>query len=246
MLRKEQPDFLQESFEPIVGTGEHGAIIHYSPTPESDAPLVHNSFVLLDTGGQYLQGTTDVTRTVSIGTITEEMKQRYTAVLRGHLALGMFTFRYGCAGSQLDAVARAPMWELGLDYNHGTGHGVGYLLNVHEGPQNISLRKDSVGAVLEPGMVTSDEPGLYFAGEYGIRIENLTLCKELSANEYGRFLGFEMLTLAPYDRSSIVKEQMSEREVAYLNDYNKKVWDAVSPYLTEEEAAWLKAETAPM
>lgn len=245
-LRKEQPDFLQESFDSIVASGQHGAIIHYEPTAETDVPLAKDTFLLLDTGGQYLQGTTDVTRTVSIGTITEEMMQHYTAVLRGHLALGMLSFRYGCSGSHLDSVARAPMWELGLDYNHGTGHGVGYLLNVHEGPQNISLRRDGVGAVMEPGMITSDEPGLYFAGKYGIRIENLTLCKELYTNECGRFLGFEMLTLAPYDRTAILRDRLSGQELAYLNAYHELVCKALTPYLTDTEASWLQEETKPL
>ena len=174
-LRKEREGYLDQSFAPIIAAGAHGAIVHYEPTEATDIPLVEHSFVLMDTGGQYWQGTTDITRTVSIGTLTDTQKAHYTAVLRGNLNLGAARFKHGCTGMNLDVLARTPLWELGLDYNHGTGHGVGYLLNVHEGPNAIRFKEagGKAGAVLEEGMITSNEPGLYLEGQYGIRVENL-------------------------------------------------------------------------
>lgn len=245
-IRRTLPDFLQESFPSIMATGAHGAIVHYEPTEETDVPLVDNSFLLMDTGSHFLQGSTDITRTVSIGSVTEEMKRNYTAVLRGHLDLGMAYFREGTSGENLDYLARNPLWELGLDYNHGTGHGVGYLLNVHEGPQNISLRSRRQTCRFEAGMLTSDEPGLYLEGKYGIRIENLTLTVPAAETEYGKFLKFEHVTMVPYDRASILPELLTERERKALNDYQAKVCETLAPWLTEEELDWLKEETAPI
>ena len=244
-LRKEREGYLDQSFAPIIAAGAHGAIVHYEPTEATDIPLVEHSFVLMDTGGQYWQGTTDITRTVSIGTLTDTQKAHYTAVLRGNLNLGAARFKHGCTGMNLDVLARTPLWELGLDYNHGTGHGVGYLLNVHEDPNAIRFKEagGKAGAVLEEGMITSNEPGLYLEGQYGIRVENLVLCKKAEQTEYGQFMEFETLTVVPHDRAAILPEQMSKRELALLNAYHKTVYETISPYLTEEERKWLKEET---
>ncbi len=247
-LRKEQADFVYESFAPIVATGEHGAIIHYEPTVETNVPIENNTFLLMDTGGQYLQGTTDITRTVAVGTLNKRQKELYTAVLKGHLNLADALFRKGMTGAQLDVIARRPLWDLGVDYNHGTGHGVGYFLNVHEGPQNIGLsgRGGKLGAPFEEGMITSDEPGVYLPNEYGIRTENMILCVKKKENEYGEYLGFEMLTMVPYDRDAIIPEIMTDKEIELLNDYHKKVYDNISEYLNDKEKEWLREVTAPI
>ncbi|MGX8693115.1 MAG: aminopeptidase P family protein [Clostridia bacterium] len=244
--RKERPGFVDQSFSPIVAAGEHGAIVHYEATAESNIPVRDHSFLLVDTGGHYLQGSTDITRTVAIGTLTEEQKRHYTAVLRGHLDVAAACFKQGCTGVNLDILARMPLWELGLDYNHGTGHGVGYLLNVHEGPQGLRLKDLNGGAPFEEGMLTSDEPGLYFAGKYGIRIENLMLCVKGEKNEYGQFMGFEMVTMVPYERRAILPEMLTERELAQLNAYHAAVYQRLAPWLEEDERAWLAEETAPI
>ena len=245
-FRRERPGFVDQSFSPIVASGEHGAIIHYEATEESNVPVRNDSFLLVDTGGHYLQGSTDITRTVAVGSLTEEQKRRYTAVLRGHLDVAAACFKQGCTGVNLDILARMPLWELGLDYNHGTGHGVGYLLNVHEGPQGLRLKDLNGGAPFEEGMLTSDEPGLYFAGEYGIRIENLMLCVRGAETELGKFLGFEMVTMVPYERRAILPEMLTERELAQLNAYHEKVCRLLSPWLSEEEREWLAQECAPI
>lgn len=246
--RKERPGFLELSFESIVATGPHGAIVHYDPTPETDIPIQDNTFLLMDTGGQYMQGTTDITRTIVLGTVTGEMKKHFTAVLRGNLALGGAKFKHGCTGVNLDYLARSPLWEMGLDYNHGTGHGVGYLLNVHEGPNGIRLRDvgGKVGTVLEEGMITSNEPGFYLEGQYGIRCENLILCKQAEKNDYGQFMAFETLTMVPFDVDAIDPALLSEREKTLLNDYHQKVYETLSPYLEPEESQWLFAVTRPV
>lgn len=247
-FRRQGEGYLEQSFAPISASGAHGAIVHYEPTEETDIPLVDNSFLLLDTGGQYLQGTTDITRTIAIGTLSEEQKKHYTAVLRGNLNLASAHFKYGCTGANFDYLARAPLWELGLDYNHGTGHGVGYLLNVHEGPNAFRLKDsgDGVGVAFEEGMITSDEPGLYLEGEYGIRLENLLLCKKSLKTVYGQFMEFETLTLVPFDREAVLPECMSEKELELLNAYHARVYEAISPYLTAEERDWLAGETKPL
>lgn len=246
-FRKQGEGYLQQSFEPIVATGAHGAIVHYEPTEASNALLEDNTFVLMDTGGQYLYGTTDITRTVSLGELTREQKIHYTTVLKGHLNLASAKFKYGCTGVNLDYLARSPLWEMGLDFNHGTGHGVGYLLNVHEGPNGIRLKEagGSIGTILEEGMITSNEPGLYLEGKYGIRIENLTLCLKDKKTEYGQFMKFETLTMVPYDREAILPEIMSEKEVERLNQYHAVVYEKISPYLTENEKTWLMEQTKP-
>ena len=245
-LRAQQPHYRGPSFAPILAYGPHGAIVHYSATEESDIPLKPEGFLLCDTGGHYLEGTTDVTRTFALGPLTEEMRRHYTLVLRSHLALLNAVFPAGCRGSALDMIARQPLWQEGLDYNHGTGHGVGYLLSVHEGPNSFRFRSAGQDAVLEPGMITSDEPGLYFAGQYGIRLENLTVCEERFENEYGRFLGFAPLTLAPFERAAIEPALMSAREIAWLNDYHRAVYAALAPQLEPAERQRLQEATAPL
>lgn len=245
-LRAACPDYLGQSFAPIIASGTHGAIIHYEPTKESNISLVDNSFLLMDTGGQYWQGTTDVTRTVAIGTLTAEQKSHYTAVLRGNLALAAAHFKHGCTGVNLDYLARSPLWELGLDYNHGTGHGVGYLLNVHEGPQGIRLRDKNGGAVLEAGMILSDEPGVYLENRYGIRLESLLLCRKAEKTDCGQFMAFDTLTMVPFDRNAIDPQQMTDEELGLLNRYHVRVYETLSPYLTEEERTWLQEATQPL
>lgn len=246
-LRGQMEHYLGPSFDPIMGFDAHGAIIHYSAAPETDAPLEPHGFLLSDTGGHYLEGSTDVTRTFVLGPLTPEMRHHYTMVLRGNLALAGAVFKQGCGGLNLDLLARAPFWEEGLDYNHGTGHGVGYLLNVHEGPQNIRYRLvngAAQDAPMEPGMITSDEPGIYLEGKYGIRLENLELCVERQVTDYGTFLGFDTLTLCPFERDAIVPEELSAKERAQLNAYHRKVFETLSPYFNEEETAWLRKATA--
>ncbi len=240
-FREAQEHYIEPSFSPILGYGPHGAIIHYGATEESDVPLEPRSFLLADTGGHYLEGTTDITRTIALGPLTDEEKRMYTLVLRSHLELGAVRFKYGCTGLNLDYVARAPFWKEGLDYNHGTGHGVGYVLGVHEGPQSFRWRSAGTepAAVLEPGMVTSDEPGIYLEGKFGVRIENLTVVCESGETEYGRFLHTEHLTLVPYELDAVVPELLTADDRKLLNDYHRTVRETLSPLLPEAEAAWL-------
>ena len=247
-LRAEQEGFLGESFSPIAAYGPHGAIVHYGVTEETDIPLEGRGLCLLDTGGHYLEGTTDVTRTVALGALTREEIHAYTAVLRGHLNLAAAHFPKGICGQNLDVLARIPLWEQHLDYNHGTGHGVGYLLGVHEGPQRIYWRYPEEGrpAALEEGMIMSDEPGFYQAGKFGIRLENLLLCRKDEKTQYGEFLRFETLTMVPFDREAIDVSLMNDRELALLNEYHGQVYRTLKPYLTKEEAKWLAEETAPL
>lgn len=245
-LRAQQENFMGNSFDPIISYGEHAAMNHYSATPETDVAIEPHGFLLADTGGQYLEGTTDVTRTIAMGPVSDEQKMYFTAVLRGTLSLAAAKFRYGCRGVNLDYLARGPLWELGRDFNHGTGHGVGYYLNVHEAPNGIRWRivpERNDSAVLEEGMITSDEPGYYVEGEYGIRHENLIVCKKAEKTEFGQFMCFEHLTMAPFDLDAVVPEQMSERERGLLNAYHKEVYEKISPYLEEEEKEWLKEAT---
>lgn len=246
-LHRQQENYMGPSFTPIIGYAEHGAIIHYSATKESGAALQPRSMVLMDTGGQYLEGTTDITRTVVLGPVTEEEKKAFTLVLRGNLNLGAAKFKEGVCGLNLDYLARFPMWEEGLDYNHGTGHGVGYFLNVHEGPVSFHWKAGDprrvVSTKLEEGMIISNEPGLYFAGKFGIRTENLIVCRKAEKTDYGQFMKFETLTMVPIDLEAVIPEAMSERERALLNEYHAKVYEVISPYLTEQEAAWLKTAT---
>lgn len=244
-LRKAQPDYLGPSFDPILAFGPHGAVIHYSATEETDAAITDAGFLLADTGGHYHTGTTDCTRTYALGPLRPDQKTAYTAVLRGNLNLAAARFKKGCTGMNLDYLARQPLWDLGLDFNHGTGHGVGYLLSVHEGPQSIRWRNPA-GAAFVPGMVTSDEPGVYFDGDYGIRLENLMLCVERETTPFGTFLGFETLTLTPFDLDAVEPGQMSPAEKALLNDYHARVREAITPHLPPEEAAWLQEATRPV
>ncbi len=245
-LRLQQENSMGNSFSPIVSYGEHAAMNHYSATPETDIPIEAKGLLLADTGGQYLEGTTDITRTIAMGPVTDEQKKMFTAVLRGTLSLAAAKFLYGCSGLNLDYLARGPLWEMGLDFKHGTGHGVGYLLNVHEGPNSFHWRVTparNAGAVLEEGMITSDEPGYYVEGEYGIRHENMIVCKKAEKNEFGQFMCFEHLTMVPFDLDAVVPEQMSERERQLLNAYHADVYAKISPYLDEEEKEWLKEAT---
>ena len=212
-FRSEQEHFIGDSFDPIIAYGKHAAIVHYSATEETDIPLEARGMVLADTGGHYLEGTTDITRTIVLGPVTEKEKKYFTAVLRGNLNLAAAKFKYGCTGLNLDYLARGPLWELGEDYNHGTGHGVGYLLNVHEGPNSFRWKNlpGNPAPVLEEGMITSDEPGYYLENEFGIRHENLVLCKKAEKTPFGQFMCFESLTMVPFDLDGVDPEQMSDR-----------------------------------
>ena len=245
-LRAEQEGFLDLSFDTICGYADHGAIVHYSATPESDVPLKPEGLLLVDSGGQYLEGTTDITRACVLGPITDEMKADFTRVCRSNMNLANVRFLHGCTGINLDVIAREPFWEANLDYNHGTGHGVGYILNVHEGPNAFRWQKSagrSEDSVLEEGMITTDEPGIYIEGKYGIRLENELLCCKGEKNEYGQFMYFENITYVPFDLDAIDPEQMTSVERSRLNEYHAKVYEVVSPYLEGEEKAWLKEAT---
>ena len=241
-FRAQMDGFLDQSFAPIFGYGEHGAIIHYSATEETNVVMKDKGLCLIDTGAHYYDGTTDVTRTVVLGELTKEEKEAFTIVLKGNLNLANTTFVYGTTGAYIDCVARRPLWEKGMDFNHGTGHGVGYILGVHEGPQNISKNSKSK-TKLEDGMIVSDEPGFYKEGKFGIRHENLLLCKKETKNKYGQFMVFDVLTMVPFDSDGIDLSLMNEDEVDYLNNYHKKVYENISPYLNEEEKKWLKNST---
>ena len=230
------------SFGTIAGYGPNGSIIHYSAKKETAAALKPEGMIVVDSGGQYYEGTTDITRTIALGPVTDRMRFIYTLVLKGHLQLANAVFMEGTEGHYLDILAREPLWKHGMDFRHGTGHGVGSALAVHEGPQNIGLRKD-VPVALEPGMVTSDEPGYYPEGEFGVRIENLILTKEACRTSDGRFLKFENLTLCPYEPDLIDVSLLTAEEKDWLDAYNKRIRETLSPYLTEEEREWLAAET---
>lgn len=245
-FRKVQKGYRGPSFETISGYAEHGAIVHYQATLETDRELFPENFLLVDSGGQYLGGTTDITRTIFLGTeATSEQKRYYTAVLRGNLNLCAAKFIYGCSGIALDYAARKPLWDMGLDFNHGTGHGVGCFLNVHERANafRYKISNESGGnPVLEEGMITSDEPGLYLEGQYGIRLENLILCVKREKNEFGQFMGFAPLTFVPFDRRAIEATLMSEEERKLLNTYHQMVYEKISAFLEPEEREWLKEE----
>lgn len=244
-FRKEGDGYIGQSFAPIVAYKEHGAIVHYEATKKTDVAMKPSGLCLIDTGGHYLQGTTDITRTVPLGELTEEEKRAYTLVLVGHLRLAATIFKYGVTGGGLDIIARAPLWEYGMDFRHGTGHGVGYLLNVHEGPQRISWRKNDV--VLDEGMVVSDEPGYYETGKFGIRHENLLLVKtDLPETEYGRMCYFKNLTYVPFDKEALLPELMTSRDIRLFNRYQKNVYDRISPYLCEDDKKWLETYTKPI
>ena len=241
-FRAEQNLFVDESFGTICGYNEHGAIVHYSATPESNALIRRKGYLLVDSGAQYLDGTTDITRTISLGTLTPQQKRDYTLVLKGHIALSRCQFPEGTRGAQLDAIARMPLWKDGLNYLHGTGHGVGHFLNVHEGPQSIRLQENPTPLV--PGMITSNEPGLYRAGEYGIRHENLVLTVLAQETEFGKFYRFEPLTLFPFDKRALDMTILFPHEISWLNDYHRMVYDRLKSSLTSEECEWLREATS--
>lgn len=242
-LKSEQPLFRGLSFDTIVGYEEHGAIVHYEATPETDAVLQPKGLLLIDSGTQYQDGTTDVTRTIALGPLTEEQMRVYTLVLKGHIDLQLLRFPEGACGTQLDAVARQPLWQAGLNFLHGTGHGVGCYLNCHEGPHQI--RMEWVPARLQAGMTVTDEPGVYLEGRFGVRIENTLLVAPYMETEFGKFLQFETLTLCPIDKTPIVFEMMTPEEIEWLNAYHQHVFDTLSPYLSDEENRWLRRVTAP-
>ncbi len=245
-LRKEQEGFLELSFDTISAYQANAAMMHYSATPEHNAKLKPEGFLLVDSGGQYYEGTTDITRTFVLGPIPDEWKKHYTLVAKSMLNLANVKFLYGCNGLNLDILARGPLWNIGIDYRCGTGHGVGYLLNVHEGPngfrwKHVPERDDQ--AVFEEGMVTTDEPGVYIENSHGIRTENELICKKAEKNEYGQFMEFETITYAPIDLDGIDVTYFSETDKMQLNQYHKMVYEKISPYLTKEEADWLKEYT---
>lgn len=241
-FRAAQPLYMGESFDTIAGYKEHGAIVHYSATPETDAVLQPKGFLLLDSGAQYLDGTTDITRTIALGELTEEEKMDYTLILKGHIALAMAKFPTGTRGAQLDVLARMPIWSHGMNFLHGTGHGVGHFLSVHEGPQSIRMNENPV--VLQPGMVTSNEPGVYKTGSHGIRTENLTLVCKDKEGMFGEYLKFETITLCPICKKGIIKELLTAEEIEWLNNYHRTVYEKLSPDLNTEEKMWLQEATA--
>ena len=243
-LRAEQEQFRDISFDTIAGYQAHGAIVHYEASAETDAPLKPEGFLLLDSGAQYQDGTTDITRTIALGPVTEEMKHIYTLVLKGHIQLELAKFPDGASGTQLDALARECMWREGLNFLHGTGHGVGSYLNVHEGPHQV--RMEYMPAPLRAGMTVTDEPGLYLAGKFGVRIENTLLIKDYMETEFGKFLQMESLTLCPIDTAPVDVDMLLPEELNWLNSYHAEVYAKLAPYLDEEEQIWLKNATKPI
>ena len=240
-LRAAQPLYKGESFDTIAGYGAHGAIVHYEATPETDIPLQPRGFLLLDSGAQYLDGTTDITRTIALGPLTDEEKTDYTLILKGHIDLAMAVFPEGTRGAQLDVLARMPIWQHRMNFLHGTGHGVGHFLNVHEGPQSIRMNENPV--TLQAGMVTSNEPGVYKADSHGVRTENLVLAVPAGEGMFGRYLKFETLTLCPICTQGIIREMLTKEETDWLNQYHRKVYETLAPNLNEEERLWLKKAT---
>lgn len=243
-LRAAQDKYRDISFDTIAGYAHHGAIVHYEATPETDIELEPRGLLLLDSGAQYQDGTTDITRTIALGELTEEERHDYTLVLRGHIRLAMVKFPSGSSGTQLDVCARYAMWQEGINYLHGTGHGVGSYLNVHEGPHQI--RMNYMPAPLVAGMTVTNEPGIYRAGKHGVRIENTMLITHYCQGEYGEFLQLEPLTLCPIDTAPINLHEMQQDEIDYLNWYHQHVYDTLSPHLTPDEAAWLKEACKPL
>ena len=241
-LRAEQPLYRGLSFDTIAGYQAHGAIVHYEATPETDIPLKPEGFLLLDSGAQYLDGTTDITRTIALGPLTEEQKRIYTLVLKGHIQIELCKFPSGASGTQLDILAREALWREGLNYLHGTGHGVGSFLSVHEGPHQI--RMEWKPAPLVAGMTVTDEPGIYLAGKFGVRIENTLLVIPYKETEFGQFLQFESLTLCPIDKSPIIVDMLLPEELSWLNAYHQRVFDTLSPHLSPSESAWLRTACA--
>lgn len=243
-LRLADPTCVDESFASIIGWNAHGAIVHYEPTEETDVAIEGDGLLLVDSGGQYTTGTTDITRTIALGTPTEEQRHDFTIVLQGHIDLTCAVFPEGTRGSQIDALAHIPLWRDGKTYYHGTGHGVGFFINVHEGPQSIRFNDNPTP--LEPGMVTSNEPGLYLAGRYGIRCENVIATEVVKTTEFGTFLGFKTLTLFPFDTTLVDASMLTEAQLLWLNNYHEEVFSRLSPLLEPEEVAWLKEKTRPI
>lgn len=243
-FRAEQDLYMGESFDTIAGYKEHGAIVHYEATPETDVQLKPEGFLLLDSGAQYLDGTTDITRTIALGKLTEEEKTDYTLILKGHIALAMAVFPAGTRGAQLDVLARMPIWQRRMNFLHGTGHGVGHFLNVHEGPQSIRMNENPV--TLQLGMLTSNEPGVYKAGSHGIRTENLVLVVPAGEGMFGNYLQFETVTLCPICKKGIIKELLTSEEINWLNQYHQTVYEKLSPGLNKEEQVWLKEATSQL
>ncbi|WP_418698317.1 aminopeptidase P family protein [Bacteroides sp.] len=241
-FRAAQPLYMGESFDTIAGYKEHGAIVHYEATPETDVPLKPEGFLLLDSGAQYLDGTTDITRTIALGALTEEEKTDYTLILKGHIDLAMAVFPEGTRGAQLDVLARMPIWQHRMNFLHGTGHGIGHFLNVHEGPQSIRMNENPV--TLQAGMVTSNEPGVYKANSHGVRTENIVLTVKAGEGMFGNYLKFETITLCPICKKGIIKEMLTAEEIDWLNDYHRNVYERLSPDLSKEEQEWLREATS--
>lgn len=243
-FRKEQEGYLWQSFEPICGSGEHGAIVHYAATPETNVPVVTDGLFLTDTGGGYMEGSTDITRTFAFGKLTERMVEDFTTVLLCNIRLARAVFMHGTCGYNLDILARMPAWERGINYNHGTGHGVGYLMNIHEAPSGFRIAiREREKAVIEPGMIITDEPGIYIEGSHGIRTENELLVCEKETTEYGQFLCFEPITYVPIDLDAVNPDMMTKEDKEQLNAYHAKVYELISPHLDAEEKEWLKEYT---
>ncbi|MEM6321486.1 MAG: aminopeptidase P family protein [Bacteroidota bacterium] len=246
VFRSKQGEYRGESFPAIVGYQGNGAIVHYRPSSNNSSDIKKEGILLLDSGGQYEDGTTDITRTFALGTPTDEQRTNYTLVLKGHIALSQLVFPKGTKGVQIDALARQHLWQHHLNYGHGTGHGVGFFLNVHEGPQSISPNALRSTATFEPGMLTSNEPGFYKTGEYGIRIENLVLCVEAGKSDFGTFYQFDSVSLFPYDPQLIDVSLLTAKEIDWINTYHQKVKDSLSPLLKEEERVWLEEQCKPI
>ncbi len=242
--RSKQKDFLEASFAAITAFNEHSALPHYTPEKGSDSEIADNGILLVDSGGQYMDGTTDITRTISVGIPTNGQKKDFTLVLKGHINIALAKFPAGTRGYQLDILARKQLWNSGLNYGHGTGHGVGFCLNVHEGPQSISPANNQTA--IGRGMLISNEPAVYREGEYGIRIENLILCYEDEETEFGQFLRFDTISLCYIDKSLIEKSLLDQEEIEWLNSYHKEVYDKLSPFLSGEEKNWLREKTDPL
>ena len=243
-FRLADPTCVDESFSPILGWNAHGAIVHYEATEETDVVIEGDGLLLVDSGGQYKQGTTDITRTIALGTPTDEMRHDFTLVMKGHIALARAKFPAGTTGHQLDVLARQFLWNEGKAYYHGTGHGVGFFINCHEGPQNIRLNANPTP--LQPGMITSNEPGLYLEGRYGIRCENLIVTTDWETTEFGQFYRFETMTLFPFDLTLFETAIMTDEEIEWLNNYHAKVRARLTPLLSPEEAAWIEKKTEPL
>ncbi len=244
VLRSEQENYLEDSFDTICAYKDHAAMMHYSSKPETNVAIKNEGMLLIDSGGQYLEGTTDITRTFVLGPISEEEKYWFTKALRGHIRLSDAHFLFGCSGINLDILARGPLWDKDMDYQCGTGHGVGHLLNVHESPNGFRWRvlpHRNEMCVLDEGMITSNEPGVYCEGKFGIRHENEMVVVKGNTNNYGQFMHFEPLTFVPFDLDGIDVSLLTNEEKAWLNNYHKEVFEKISPYLTSDEVDWLKS-----